>query len=176
MYIAQKLRKSHVTAYVLYMFQVEDIIRAYGLDADKICNQYLPRFNYTPEQVKEVSEWYGNLINMMREEGVQERGHLQVVRNTVILLADRHQELLEDTKKAFYNAAYFKALPSIVDLRAHGANKEMHEIENCLEAIYGITLLKMRGQTVSAETEKAIAPIVHLMEMLSTEFQNENLS
>ncbi|MBQ2456702.1 MAG: DUF4924 family protein, partial [Bacteroidaceae bacterium] len=30
MYIARKLRQSHVTAYVLYMYQVEDIIRAYG--------------------------------------------------------------------------------------------------------------------------------------------------
>lgn len=176
MYIAQKLRKTHITAYVLYMFQTEDIIRAYGMDIDKISSQYLNRFGYSEEQKEEVLQWYGYLIEMMRSEGILEKGHLQVVRNTILLLADRHQELMEDPKQAFYNAAYFKALPCIVDLRAHGASKEIHEIENCLEAIYGTTLLKMKGQEISAATENAIKPIVHLMEMLSKEYNNEKLS
>lgn len=176
MYIARKLRQSHVTAYVLYMYQVEDIIRAYGLDLDRICNQYLPRFNYTKEQQAEVGEWYANLIDMMRDENIQEKGHLQVVRNTVLLLADRHQELLQDPKQSFYNTAYFKALPCIVDLRAHGASREVHEIENCLDAVYGVTLLKMKGQEVSEATENAIKPIVHLLEMLSKEYNNEKTS
>lgn len=176
MYIARKLRQSHVTAYVLYMYQVEDIIRAYGFDLDRICSQYLPRFNYTKEQQAEVGEWYVNLIGMMRDENIQEKGHLQVVRNTVLLLADRHQELLQDPKQSFYNAAYFKALPCIVDLRAHGASREVHEIENCLDAVYGVTLLKMKGQEVSEATENAIKPIVHLLEMLSKEYNNEKTS
>ncbi len=176
MYIAQKLRKSHITAYVLYMFQVEDIIRAYRMDPDAIREQYLPRFQYTEEQEKEVGEWYANLIEMMRSEGRQESGHLQVVRNTMILLAERHQELQQDPKAFQYNAIYQKALPSIVELRAHGANKEAHEIENCLEAVYGTTLLKMKGQALSAGTEEAIKPIVLLLETLSTMYNNENLS
>ncbi len=176
MYIARRLRQSHVTAYVLYMYQVEDVIRAYGLEIERICNQYLPRFNYTQDQLAEVEEWYANLISMMREENIQEKGHLQVVRNTVLLLADRHQELLQDPKQSFYNTAYFKALPCIVDLRAHGASREVHEIENCLDAIYGVTLLKMKGQEVSEATENAIKPIVHLLEMLSKEYNNEKTS
>lgn len=176
MYIARRLRQSHVTAYVLYMYQVEDVIRAYGLEIERISNQYLPRFNYTQDQLAEVEEWYANLISMMREENIQEKGHLQVVRNTVLLLADRHQELLQDPKQSFYNTAYFKALPCIVDLRAHGASREVHEIENCLDAIYGVTLLKMKGQEVSEATENAIKPIVHLLEMLSKEYNNEKTS
>ncbi len=176
MYIAQKLRKSHITAYILYMFQVEDIIRAYGMDPEAIRRQYLPRFRYTPEQEKEAAEWYANLIEMMRSEGRQESGHLQVVRNTMILLAERHQELQQDPKAFQYNAIYQKALPSIVELRAHGANREANEIENCLEAVYGTTLLKMKGQTLSPGTEEAIKPIALLLETLSTMYNNENLS
>lgn len=167
MYIAQKLREKSITGYVIYMFQVEDVIRAYGLDIDRIQKEYLSRFQYTPEQEEKVIEWYCNLINMMREENVQEKGHVQVVRNTLILLADRHAELLLDPKQPFYSAAYYKALPYIVELRAHGSDREKNEIENCLDAVYGVTLLKMKGKPVSEETLHAMQPITHLLEMLS---------
>ena len=103
----------------------------------------------------------------MREENVQEKGHVQVVRNTLILLADRHAELLLDPKQPFYSAAYYKALPYIVELRAHGSDREKNEIENCLDAVYGVTLLKMKGKPVSEETLQAMQPITHLLEMLS---------
>ena len=36
MYISKELRKKNIAEYLLYMWQVEDIIRANGLDADKI--------------------------------------------------------------------------------------------------------------------------------------------
>ncbi len=167
MYIAKKLREKNITGYVLYMYQVEDIIRAYHLNLERICQEYLPRFSYTDEQVKEVKEWYGGLINMMREENVQEKGHVQVVRNTIVLLNDRHLELMQDPKQPFYNVAYYKALPSIVELRSHGVDHEKNEIENCLDAVYGVTLLKMQGKAVSEGTLQALQPIIHLLEMLS---------
>lgn len=167
MYVAQKLREKNITGYVIYMYQVEDVIRAYNLDLDRIKEEYLPRFQYTPEQEEKVAEWYGNLISMMREETVQEKGHVQVLRNTMILLSDRHAELLHDPKQPFYSAAYYKALPYIVELRAHGSNREKDEIENCLDAVYGVTLLKMEGKPVSEDTLQAMQPITHLLELLS---------
>ena len=56
MIVAQKLRKQNISAYIIYMFQVEDIIRAYGLDVDRICNEYLPRHisNYSRLQGRQV--------------------------------------------------------------------------------------------------------------------------
>lgn len=167
MYIAKKLRAQNICGYVIYMFQLEDTLRAYNLDMDRICNEYLPRFSYTPEQFAEVKEWCEGLVRMMHEENVLAHGHVQVVRNTIILLADRHQELLADTKQPFYSVAYYKALPYIVELRSHGNNREKNEIENCLDAIYGATLLKMQGRELAEETQKALTPITQLMEMLS---------
>lgn len=174
MFIARKLREKNITGYVIYMYQVEDVIRAYNLDLDRIRQEYLPRFHYSLEQEEEVAEWYGNLIRMMREENVQEKGHVQVVRNTLILLADRHAELLLDPKQPFYSAAYYKALPSIIELRTHGLNREKNEIENCLDAVYGVTLLKMEGKPVSEETLQAIQPITHLLEILSQLYQEKD--
>ena len=167
MLVARKLRQQNITAYVVYMFQVEDVIRAYNLDVDRIVAEYLPRFRFDEAQKAEAAEWYGALARMMREEGCTEAGHVQVVRNTILLMTDRHQELLRDTKQPFYSAAYYKALPSIVELRAHGANKEKGEIENCLDAVYGATVLRMQGRELSAETQKALQPITHLLELLA---------
>ncbi len=167
MIVAQKLRKQNISAYIIYMFQVEDIIRAYGLDVDRICNEYLPRFQYTKEQIADERDWYAGLIRMMQEEGVQECGHVQVVKNTLMLMFDRHRELLADPKQPFYSAAYYKALPFIVELRSKGMNKEKNEIENCVDALYGATVLKMQGRELTDETKQALQPISHLLEMLS---------
>ena len=167
MIVAQKLRKQNITAYIIYMFQVEDIIRAYGLDVDRICNEYLPRFQYTKEQIVDQRDWYAGLIRMMQEEGVQECGHVQVVKNTLMLMFDRHRELLADPKQPFYSAAYYKALPFIVELRSKGMNKEKNEIENCVDALYGATVLKMQGRELTNETKQALQPISYLLEMLS---------
>ena len=48
MFIAQDLRKKSTAEFVLYMWQVEDIIRAYGCQLSRIKNEYIARFaDYT---------------------------------------------------------------------------------------------------------------------------------
>ena len=165
MYIAKKLRGQSVSAYLIYMYQVEDLIRAYGLDADRIAAEYLPRFGYDEKQMKEAREWYESLARMMKEEGKEASGHVQVVQNTLELLEDHHQELLADSDEQEYRTAYYKALPHIVALRAQGNNKEKHEMENCIDALYGATLLRMQGKELSAGTLNALKPISDLLRL-----------
>lgn len=167
------MRAQNISAYIIYMFQVEDVIRAYDLDVERLAAEYLPRFGFGAEELKAEKEWYGNLSRMMLEEGVKEKGHVQVVRNTILLMADRHAELLQDAKQPFYSAAYYKALPYIVELRARSQAQEKNEVENCLDAIYGATVLKMQGRELSGETKKALQPITQLLEALSQKY-NEN--
>lgn len=155
------------------MFQVEDVIRAFGLDVQRIESQYLPRFAYTEEQTAEVRQWYADLARMMREEGKQTAGHLQVVLNTLLLASDRHAELLADPKKPFYSTTYYKALPYIVELRTKGDNRLKGEVENCLDALYGASLLKMQGKEIGKETAAALVPISQLMEMLSEHYRDD---
>jgi cysteinyl-tRNA synthetase len=165
MFVAKKLRSQSVSAYLIYMYQVEDLVRAYGLDAERIAREYLPRFNYDEKQLKEVKEWYESLARMMKEEGKEEAGHVQVVQNTLELLEDHHKELLADTDEQEYRAAYYKALPQIVALRTQGKNKEKNEMENCIDALYGATLLRMQGKELSAGTQAALKPISELLRL-----------
>ena len=65
MFISQELRKKNIAEYLLYMWQIEDIIRAYDCSLARIRREYIERFNYTDEQKEEMTDWYGNLVRMM---------------------------------------------------------------------------------------------------------------
>ncbi|MBQ0061905.1 MAG: DUF4924 family protein [Bacteroidaceae bacterium] len=174
MFISQELKKNNINEYLLYMWQVEDIIRAYGCDADRLAAEYVPRFTqYTPQQQKELAQWYADLVEMMRSEGVMQSGHLQINKNIILLLTDLHNEVLKSPKHPFYSAAYYKALPFIVEIRSRGNNKEVPELENCFEALYGLMLLRLQKKEISAETLKAVEAITQMLGLLAGLYKQE---
>ena len=169
MFISQQLKQSNIAEYLIYMWQVEDMIRANGCDMARIGQNIISRYpSLADEQKKELTQWYEDLIEMMRREEVMQQGHLQINRNVITWLTDLHLQLLASSKFPYYNAAYYKALPFIVELRAKGANKEEPELETCFEALYGILLLRIQKKEVSGETQKAQEAITGLLSMLST--------
>ena len=166
MYIAQELRKKSIAEYLLYMWQVEDLVRAYDCSLQRIRKEYVSRFDYTDEQKEELTDWYGNLVRMINSEGCREKGHLQINRILVQDLTELHNRLLQSSKFPFYNAEYYKVLPFIVELRNKG-RKEISEIETCLDALYGVMLLRLKGQPVTPDTTHAIKEITTFVGMLS---------
>lgn len=173
MFVAKELRKNSIAEYLLYMWQMEDLIRVYGCSLPVIKREYINKFDFTEEQKEEELDWIGNLIRMMNEEGKREYGHLQI--NEVLLkdVCDLHHRLLQSSKFPFYNAAYYKALPFIVELRNKG-DKDINEIETCLDALYGIMILRLQKKAISPETEKAIKEITTLVGLLSDYYIKDN--
>ena len=163
---SEELRKKSIAEYLLYMWQIEDIIRAYGCSLPVIKKNYVDRFDFTPEQREEELDWFGNLIRMMNEEGKREGGHLNI--NKVILkdVIDLHGMLLQSTKFPIYNAEYYKVLPFIVELRQRG-DKDLNEIETCLDALYGVMMLRLQKKKITPETERAIKEITVFIGLLS---------
>ena len=84
MKIAQQLKEKNIAEYLIYMWQVEDLLRANGCDIDRIRQNIILR--YPEEERPALEEWYGNLADMMRAEGVTEKGHLQINRNVILNL------------------------------------------------------------------------------------------
>lgn len=166
MFIAKSIREKNVVEYLLYMWQMEDLIRAYGCSLTRIRREYIDRFDYTDQQKDEEEDWFGDLIRMMNQEGKREKGHLAI--NEVLLqdLGDLHVRLLQSTRFPFYSAEYYRVLPFIVELRQKG-DKEIGEVETCLNALYGVMLLRMRQKPISPETAHAIKAITTFLGMLS---------
>ena len=171
MKIAQALKEKNIAEYLLYMWQVEDLIRANGCDIDRLKANVISRF---PEEERPaLEEWYANLCDMMRAEGVAEQGHLQINRNVILNLTELHGALLASTRYPFYNAAYFKALPFIVELRQRNGHKDEPELETCFEALYGVLLLRLQKKEVSAGTAKAIEAISGFLSMLANYYDKD---
>lgn len=78
MIIASQKKKENIAEYLLYMWQIEDIIRAYGLDIDQIQKHIIDSYDLPEEQKKSMRDWYESLIDMMHSEGVEKKGHLQL--------------------------------------------------------------------------------------------------
>ena len=172
MFISQELRKTNIAEYLLYMWQVEDIIRGYDLSLSRIRKEYIDRFNIDEEKKEEMVDWYGDLIRMMNQEGCREKGHLQINRNVIIQLTELNERLLKSGKFALYNSEYYKVLPYIVELRKKG-NKEESEIETCFNALYGVMLLRLQKKEVSQNTKHAIQEITTFIGMLNDYYFKE---
>ena len=172
MYIAQQLRKNNIAEYLLYMWQVEDLLRAYECSLSRVRREYIDRFNYTDEQKEEMTDWYGDLIRMMNQEGCREHGHLQINRVVMQQLVELNAQLLSSTKFPFYTSEYYKVLPYIVELRKRG-NAEEPEIETCFNALYGTMMLRLQKKEISPDTSHAIKEITTFIGMLSDYFKKE---
>lgn len=170
MFIASEKRKDNIAEYLLYMWQVEDIIRANNLDIDKIKKNVIAPFGFDRERTRQMEEWYESLIDMMRREGVEKSGHLQLNKNVIIQLVQLHNALLKDPRFAEYTKRFYAALPAIVELRAKGGDDPKGEIETCFTALYGMLVMRLRSQEVSPATQEAIKQISSFIALLSHYF------
>ena len=171
MIIAKRKRKENIAEYLLYMWQVEDLIRANKFDMDSIRRTVIAHYAQPATVKEEIAQWYQELIDMMRSEGVMEKGHIQLNKNVIIALTDLHLRLLRSTKEMVYGAAYYKTLPFIVQLRAKSGGEELPEIETCFNALYGYLILKMQHKEVSPETMEGIKQITAFLALLSEKYR-----
>ena len=173
MLIAQELRKTNIAEYLLYMWQVEDTIRAFGCSLSRIRHEYIDRFDISEDEKEEEADWYGHLIRMMNQEGCREHGHLQINRVTLQQLIELHRQLLASSKFPFYSAAYYKVLPYVVELRGRGANRDEDEVETCLNSLYGVMMLRLQHKDISPNTQHAVKEISTFIGMLSDYYQKD---
>lgn len=172
MFTASEKRKQNIAEYLLYMWQIEDIIRANGLDIDRIKANVIDRYEgLSDDQRRQMTEWYESLIDMMRREGVADKGHLQLNRNVIVQLVDLHQALLRDPQFAEYTAEFYRTLPYIVELRAKSGDERPGEIEACFNALYGMLMLRLQGKEISEPTRQAIAQISKFIAILAHNFK-----
>ena len=171
MIIARQKRKENICEYLLYMWQVEDLIRANHFDMDEIRDKVIARYNQPDEVKEEIARWYEELIEMMRSEGVKESGHIQLNKNVIITLTDQHLRLLKSPKEMIYGAACYKTLPYIVQLRAKSGGNDIPELETCFTAVYGYLMLRMQGKEISAETLDGIKQISSFLALLVEKYR-----
>ncbi len=177
MIIAQEKRKTNVAEYVLYMWQVEDLLRACSLDADKIEQQLVRRFTADENTLKQIASWYNNLAAAMKHEHIQEKGHLQAIVNQVNDLNEFHLKMLEVQNDPEYVRLYLQNRDAILDFEQRLGMTHGNEVEVCLNALYGVALLKIKKAEITAQTQKTAEGFARLIGHLSAryiQFENDD--
>jgi len=175
MFTAQEKRKENIVEYLLYMWQIEDLIRACDFDTAIIEDRVITQYERTEDVKDDIRRWYAELIDMMLTEGVVEKGHVRINTNVAAELNDLHLRLLKSPHETIYGSLYYKALPSIVQLRSMSGGSEQTEIETCLTAIYGFLMLRMQRREISAETLNGVQAISKMLACLAAIYHEELL-
>jgi len=175
MIIAKQKRKENIAEYLLYLWQVEDLLRACKLDIDTVDKTVISQYDVDENTRHEIKDWYESLIKMMELENVRERGHIRVCHNVLIRLNDLHVQLLADQSRfPDYHADYYRTLPYIVQLRASLPEAERpSELETCFNALYGVMMLHLQGKEISQDTAAAISQISHFVGMLAAYLKHD---
>lgn len=172
MIVARQKRNENIAEYILYMWQIEDIIRALEFDEVKIKGYVDQGYRLEPEMMEQVFIWYVMLANTMEENGVKEKGHLKMLDELMADLEELSENLLKEPSQTLYSSVYFQTLPSIIQLRELSGGKEMGIIETCFVGIYGFLTLKAKGEEVSEETTASIQQFSTFLAMLADRFRS----
>ena len=66
MLVAQQKLKENVAEYILYMYQIEDIVRAYNFDIEEILEHYVRPQLPDESFLSQYRQWYQRIINEMK--------------------------------------------------------------------------------------------------------------
>lgn len=149
-----KSKKENIAEYILYIWQIEDYLRAFPQNATA-----------TPE-LMEISD-------MMHAEGIINGGHLQLAKNALSELEDLHDELLDT--EAPYRAVMIHLQPQLNLFKAKTDRPTMSDVEACLTLLYQIMLLRLKQQPISEATEVTVKDATQLLRFLSKTYADEKV-
>ena len=170
MLIAQEKRKENIIEYLLYMYQVEDTIRACGFNISVIEQRIINQFKVSDRIKTEIKNWYADLIVMMHQEKIKDNGHLKMLETLIDDLNKLHLWLLEK-KKIHYSKnlknLYLTAVPNIQAFN-NKLNKEIrNEIDSCVTGLYALLLLRLQKKKISEGTLDAMQTFSNLLALLA---------
>ena len=162
--IAQSKRKENIAEYILYLWQLEDLLRAMQFSPEAIYSQLVAPRQIDEEQKHIYLLWYMDIVNLLRKEGKEERGQLE---HTLHLIGDMHNlhlQLMHNPIGEHYRSTFAKLLPQLPQLRAMIKKEEISDTEICFRALYAAMLYRIKGDKKRAEaindTIELVSPVV----------------
>lgn len=169
MFIAQEKKRNNIIEYLLYMWQIENIIRACQFNIELIKSQVIIQMGLTDNDKDLVIDWYNDLIQQMKSQNLQQDGHLSFTRDIISELSLLHQTLLKTHTDKSYNPLYSNARGDIYDLQQKQPN-EPTEIEACINGIFGLWMLKVSKKEISPSTQQSFERISKMLAQLGKNY------
>lgn len=145
-----KSKKDNIAEYILYLWQMEDYLRAFPQNAEA-----------TPE--------LHDLNEMMHREGIVEGGHLALANNALSEVEELHAQLLDED--ALYRAAMIRLRPALNLLKAKTDRPTMSDIEACFVLLYQIMMLRLQKREITPETADVQQRATQVLTFLSKTYK-----
>ena len=161
--IAQAKRKENIAEYILYLWQIEDLLRALQFSPEAIYSQLVARRDVAEEQKQIFLLWYMDIVNLLREEGKEESGHLN---HTLHLIADMHNlhlQLMQLPVGDHYRATFSRLEPELPRLREKMGGANVTDTELCFRALYAAMLYRIKGdgeKDAVKDTIEFVSPVI----------------
>ena len=172
MLIAREKKKNNIAEYILYMWQLEDMLRALDLDIERVDRHIVSGFQVDDETAIEIHEWYDNLIAMMKKEKVVQKGHFQPLINTMNELTELHFYLLHEIHDPRYRQLVTMAAGNLVEFRRKaGVDDTVSDVELAMNALYGHLMLRLQKKQINPETTAAMETFSKMIAYLSDRYK-----
>lgn len=177
MIAAQQKRKENIVEYILYIYQIEDLIRAFQFNISNIEMQLVSQYQVDEKTGVEILNWYKSLVIMMEKEGIREKGHLQFLKNQINELNEFHLKLMETEIDKEY-VGVFQSISGLITELNQKNNSVKNDLQISFDAIYGFLLLKIQKKNITNETTEAFKRLSSWLSLLSKlykDFESEVL-
>ena len=160
--IAQSRRRDNIAEYILYLWQLEDLLRALQFSPEAIWATLVAKREAQPEQQQAIFLWYMELCNLLREESKEEQGHLN---HTLHLIADMHNlhlQLMHHPIGEHYRKTFAQLAPQLPQLRAMVKKEDISDTELAFRALYAAMLYRIKGggERAIEDTLAVISPAI----------------
>ncbi len=159
---AQSLRKTNVAEYILYLWQLEDLLRALQFSPEAIYSQFVAPRDISDEQKHIYLTWYVELTSLLEREHKAEKGHLEHTLHLIADLHNLHLQLMKLPVGARYRTLYVRLEEVLPDLRTTFGS-EISDTELAFRALYAAMLYRIKGEGTKgavADTIEYISPVI----------------
>ena len=170
MQIAEEKKNTNIAEYIIYMYQLEDLIRACKFDLPTIKEKIVEPQTINPSMLQSSEKWFFEIVREMKSRGLEKKGHINRINEVLIEIVYLHNTLLSVVKDKKYTTLFESASENIEAFRKKSDLGDIHPIEICFQALYMKLLMKLQRKEITAETENAFDTMRVVIAYLSKEY------
>lgn len=171
--IAERKKTQNIGEYLVYMYQMEDLIRSYQGNMEDIGQYLISHYPVSEEEKESIKTWFSGLASSMKQQNRMQKGHLQELQELVQRLLELHYQLLKTD--ANYVATFHSAKPHLLEAVEAAQTEEIgNEIQICLNGVYGLLLCRLLGKNVSDRQLEAADAFGNVLSHLNFSYQQRH--
>lgn len=159
--IAHAKRQENIAEYVLYLWQLEDLLRAMQFSPEAVWSQLIAPRGNSRQWNEAAFEWYMNIAGLLQKEDKAQAGHLEHTLHIIADLDELHRFLMQQPAGRQYRELFARLAPELPALREK-SGRDVSDIELAFRALYAAMLYRIKGEKgdVADEATALISPVI----------------